>query len=143
MPFGLSAWKTNLRIDGKQELNWGFSSFFPFNFCSIFDYCIDSITHLVPIQTWNVYTQKESWIMLWNFPYFLKYYPNSSLLRSTSRTLSSFPEIYSVGGRECLADLVIDPDAHYWYCQTDTSDWDYCCRPGSTCGYSNGYDFAW
>ena len=51
--------------------------------------------------------------------------------------------IYSVGGRACLDRRMMDPDARYWYCRTNTNGWDYSCRPGSTCGYSDGYNFSW
>ena len=54
-----------------------------------------------------------------------------------------FSELYSVGGRACLDRRMMDPDARYWYCRTNTNDWDYACRPGSTCGYSDGYNFSW
>jgi hypothetical protein len=27
--------------------------------------------------------------------------------------------------------------------RTDDKEWDYCCRPDSNCGYSDGYDFSW
>merc|ERR1712029_335584 len=60
---------------------------------------------------------------------------------STSAQMGN--ELYSVGGRACLDRRMMDPDARYWYCRTNTNDWDYACRPGSTCGYSDGYNFSW
>ena len=56
---------------------------------------------------------------------------------------SCLSELYSVGGRACLDRRMMDPDARYWYCRTNTNDWDYACRPGSSCGYSDGYNFSW
>lgn len=54
-----------------------------------------------------------------------------------------FSGIFSVSGRKCLGGRVMDPSARYWYCRTDSNDWDYSCRPGSTCGYTDGYSFSW
>ena len=49
----------------------------------------------------------------------------------------------SVSGRDCQTRQLLDNDVRYYYCQTDTRDWDYCCRPGSKCGYSRNSEFPW
>eukprot|EP00095_Tigriopus_kingsejongensis_P011025 maker-scaffold109_size355148-snap-gene-0.17 protein:Tk11025 transcript:maker-scaffold109_size355148-snap-gene-0.17-mRNA-1 annotation:"hypothetical protein DAPPUDRAFT_257231" len=49
---------------------------------------------------------------------------------------------YSVSGKTCQYGAELNPDVRYWYCRTQNdAGWDYCCRPGNTCGYSNGYDY--
>ena len=51
---------------------------------------------------------------------------------------------YTVTGKRCqFGGCKLNPDVHYWYCETDDSGgWDYCCRPGGPdqrCGYSQNY----
>lgn len=49
----------------------------------------------------------------------------------------------SVNGRRCEGQTSFDRRDQYWYCQTNKRDWDYCCRPGSNCGYSKTYESPW
>ena len=49
----------------------------------------------------------------------------------------------SVAGAECKSGLIYDNDVRYYYCRTDDKEWDYCCRPDSVCGFSDGFDFPW
>ena len=69
-----------------------------------------------------------------------------------------YPGEYTVTGKRCVfGGCKLNPDVHYWlvvtllrsgschvldprYCETDeTGSWDYCCRPGKRCGYSQTY----
>ena len=45
---------------------------------------------------------------------------------------------YTVTGQRCLyGGCKLNPDVNYWYCQTaEDGAWDYCCRPGQRCGFS-------
>ncbi|TRY68387.1 hypothetical protein TCAL_01423 [Tigriopus californicus] len=57
---------------------------------------------------------------------------------------SGFSRGYSVSGKACEYGAELNPDVRYWYCRTrDDKGWDYCCRPGNTCGYSDGYEYPW
>ena len=49
-----------------------------------------------------------------------------------------YPGEYTVNGKRCrYGGCKLNPDVHYWYCETDDDgSWDYCCRPGKRCGYS-------
>ena len=48
---------------------------------------------------------------------------------------------YTVNGQRCLyGGCKLNPDVHYWYCQTaEDGAWDYCCRPQQRCGYSQNF----
>ena len=52
-----------------------------------------------------------------------------------------YPGEYTVSGKRCLyGGCKLNPDVHYWYCETEEGGgWDYCCRPGQRCGYSQNY----
>ena len=54
----------------------------------------------------------------------------------------------SVAGKRCLRGPQLNSEVRYWYCETAASGaanagWDYCCRPGNSCGYSEGYNYPW
>ncbi len=65
---------------------------------------------------------------------------------------------FSVTGRPCRFGPRLNSDVRYWFCEVEEATtrgkgvgsggggeagWDYCCRPGSRCGYSQGYDYPW
>ena len=49
----------------------------------------------------------------------------------------------AVSGINCNTNTVFDTRDKYWYCQTNDRDYEYCCRPGSSCGYSENYEYPW
>ncbi|XP_071455756.1 uncharacterized protein [Hetaerina americana] len=63
----------------------------------------------------------------------------------------------TVGGRPCApgSTCTRHPDGGFWGCPVSSfglekemasdsgRDWDYCCRPGHQCGYSEGYHLPW
>ncbi|XP_046398947.1 uncharacterized protein LOC124165542 [Ischnura elegans] len=63
----------------------------------------------------------------------------------------------TVGGRPCApgTSCTRHPDGGFWGCPVMSfgldkeassgsgQDWDYCCRPGHQCGYSEGYHLPW
>ena len=49
-----------------------------------------------------------------------------------------------MSGKRCRWGSQLNSDVRYWYCETeDEPGWDYCCRPGNECGYSEGFDYPW
>ncbi|XP_021916081.1 uncharacterized protein LOC110828068 isoform X1 [Zootermopsis nevadensis] len=55
---------------------------------------------------------------------------------------------FTVSGRPCRygTECVENREAGFWHCELEGGDagaWDYCCRPGHQCGYSEGYDYPW
>ncbi|KAJ9592415.1 hypothetical protein L9F63_015935 [Diploptera punctata] len=55
---------------------------------------------------------------------------------------------FTVSGRPCRFGTVCveNREAGFWYCELEGGDagaWDYCCRPGHQCGYSEGYNYPW
>jgi hypothetical protein len=62
------------------------------------------------------------------------------------------PSALTVSGSRCVSGQKLNGDVRYWYCEIedggrgrgdDTAGWDYCCRPGNECGYSEGYEYPW
>jgi hypothetical protein len=55
---------------------------------------------------------------------------------------------FTVSGRPCRygTQCIENREAGFWYCDLEGGDagaWDYCCRPGHQCGYSEGYNYPW
>nr|XP_018917639.1 PREDICTED: uncharacterized protein LOC109044389 [Bemisia tabaci] len=52
---------------------------------------------------------------------------------------------FTVTGRPCKAGTFCTEnlDVGVWSCPVDDGDWDYCCRAGHHCGYSEGYNYPW
>ncbi|XP_033609606.1 uncharacterized protein LOC111870214 isoform X2 [Cryptotermes secundus] len=55
---------------------------------------------------------------------------------------------FTVSGRPCRygTECIENREAGFWYCELEGGDagaWDYCCRPGHQCGYSEGYSYPW
>ena len=49
----------------------------------------------------------------------------------------------SVSGIRCSGGSVFDERDKFWYCQTNDRDYEYCCSPHSSCGYSKGFEQPW
>ena len=51
----------------------------------------------------------------------------------------------TVNGQVCTTKRSFDDNVKYYYCHTGQGDdeWDYCCRPGTKCGYSKQSKFPW
>ena len=53
-----------------------------------------------------------------------------------------------MSGRPCRygTQCIENREAGFWYCELEGGDagaFDYCCRPGHQCGYSEGYNYPW
>ncbi len=53
-------------------------------------------------------------------------------------------DTFTVNGKACKRGSQLNTEVRYWYCEVDGEPgWDYCCRPGNDCGYSDGYEYPW
>lgn len=54
---------------------------------------------------------------------------------------------FTVSGQPCKSGTVCtqNRDVGIWSCPTEglEGDWDYCCRSGHQCGYSEGFNYPW
>ncbi|KAI5699733.1 hypothetical protein M8J75_007770 [Diaphorina citri] len=52
---------------------------------------------------------------------------------------------YTVSGRPCKWGTYCTQslEVGVWTCPIEGGDWDYCCRSGHHCGYSEGYSYPW
>ncbi|XP_073986186.1 uncharacterized protein isoform X2 [Rhodnius prolixus] len=52
---------------------------------------------------------------------------------------------FTVNGQPCRIGTActLNPDVGVWTCPVDNGDWDYCCRSGHHCGYSDGFSYPW
>ncbi|BES97279.1 PAN domain [Nesidiocoris tenuis] len=96
---------------------------------------------------------KEFWMFTWDFGTPNCYNPpppgrpplltdlNAYADRGVAETWAHF----TVNGQPCRAGTVctMNPEVGVWSCPVDNGDWDYCCRSGHHCGYSEGYNYPW
>ncbi|XP_054281057.1 uncharacterized protein LOC128998749 [Macrosteles quadrilineatus] len=92
---------------------------------------------------------RDFWLFSWDFSDARCYVPPSGTpqplpgaIPPTSETWQRF----TVSGRPCRAGTVcsMNFEVGIWTCPVDdVGDWDYCCRSGHHCGYSEGYSYPW
>ncbi|XP_014245868.1 uncharacterized protein LOC106664558 isoform X2 [Cimex lectularius] len=96
---------------------------------------------------------KEFWMFTWDFGTSGCYYPpppgKLSNLNDNriypDRGLESTWAHYTVNGFPCKTGTVCtqNPEVGVWTCPVENGDWDYCCRSGHQCGFSEGYNYPW
>ncbi|KAL1132616.1 hypothetical protein AAG570_010568 [Ranatra chinensis] len=61
------------------------------------------------------------------------------------RGLDSLWSRFTVNGQPCRTGTFCrqNPDVGVWTCPVDNGDWDYCCRSGHHCGYTDGFPYPW
>uniref|UniRef100_A0A1B6CQM5 Apple domain-containing protein n=1 Tax=Clastoptera arizonana TaxID=38151 RepID=A0A1B6CQM5_9HEMI len=97
--------------------------------------------------------ETDSWLFSWDFTDARCYTPPSGFIPPPSDVHSIIGgasydwtwERFTVSGRPCKAGTFCTQnlDVGIWSCPVDDGDWDYCCRSGHQCGYSEGYNYPW
>ncbi|KAJ4432585.1 hypothetical protein ANN_21208 [Periplaneta americana] len=100
--------------------------------------------------------ERDNWMFAWNF-----LDPRCDILAQNPEQHNRFDGHYipgridvqtwqrfTVSGRPCRygTECTENREAGFWYCELEGGDagaWDYCCRPGHQCGYSEGFNYPW
>ena len=73
----------------------------------------------------------------------IRYFPKPFTILSLGTTENNRRATTAINGIRCNTQTVFDSRDKYWYCETNDRDYEYCCRPGSTCGYSKNSGYPW
>ncbi|KAK9503602.1 hypothetical protein O3M35_010130 [Rhynocoris fuscipes] len=94
---------------------------------------------------------KSFWMFTWDFGTASCYHPpppgKPPLITDPwgDRGVESTWSHFTVNGQPCRVGTVctMNREVGVWTCPIDNGDWDYCCRSGHHCGYSDGYSYPW
>nr|XP_022915111.1 uncharacterized protein LOC111425362 [Onthophagus taurus] len=103
------------------------------------------------LETVDFEKDRDFWLFSWDTSnpqcQFSEYYEQSGKDRNEISLGGITWRIYSVGGWPCKRGTLCKESAlGFWFCELEggsPSSWDYCCRPGHQCGYSEGYAYQW